>query len=116
MLLGQLFAEMRRYADAVASIQSALARSPGDMRAQMELARVLEDAGQVQPAIAAYSRVLVTAPDDVDALLARALLAAEHGEAEAAIADLDDAVRLRPELAGDPRVLAARRRAQERLS
>ena len=85
------------------------------MRAQMELARVLEDAGQVQPAIAAYSRVLVTAPDDVDALLARARLAASHGDADTALADVDDAVRLRPALADDAEVQAIRRRAGERL-
>lgn len=112
--LGRLYAERRRHADAVEAFQGALQRLRGDLATQLDLARVLVDAGQPQAALAAYGQVLVAAPETVDALVGRAAVMADHGDPDLALADLDNAVRLRPELAEDPGVVSLRARAHAR--
>lgn len=105
--LGQLSRDRHRFADAIQAFQGATSRLPDDVDIRLGLAQALSEAGQSVAAQGEYTNILTTAPNTVEALVGRGILAAEHGDPSAALADLDSAVRQRPDLADDPRVRAA---------
>jgi tetratricopeptide (TPR) repeat protein len=118
--LGRLLIEQGRLVDAVATLQGAVQRLDGDARAHVDLARALRLTGQLGAALGQYNTALNVTPGNVEALLGRAVVYAEMGDPASALRDLDDAVRLQPELAERPdvteirtRATAAQRRSQE---
>lgn len=113
--LGQMYAERGRFVDAVNALRSALVRLQGDFDIRMSLAEALRGAGQPQAALGEYGWLLTVAPETVEALVGRGTINAEHGDPASALVDLDNAIRLQPELANRPDVESARERASARL-
>lgn len=118
--LGRLHMDRGRFVDAIRDLRSALERLPQDLAVRLDFARALHGSGQAQAAMAEYSRVLgsVSADDRqtrIEALVERGLICADKGDPVSALRDLDDAVRLRPELAGREDVVSARARAHQRM-
>lgn len=114
--LGRLYMETARFADAVGALQGAVTRVPGDLDLHMDLARALSDAGQPQAAVGEYGTLLTVAPESVEALVGRGVVSASYGDAFSAVADLENAIRLRPELADRDDVTAALAHARARLT
>jgi tetratricopeptide (TPR) repeat protein len=117
--LGRLHLERGRFADAVRDLRSALERLPRDVDIRLQFARALRSSGQPRAALAEYTAVITAAPADareqrVEALVGRGTLEVEHGDPVSALRDLDDAIRLQPDLATRPDVIAARSRAMAR--
>jgi Flp pilus assembly protein TadD len=113
--LGRILLRRGRYADAVAQLQGAEARLPGDLAVQVDLARALRRSGQLWAATAVLGAALTVAPDSVDALVERGLIRIDTGEFSYALEDLDSAVRLRPHLGQQPEIRSARAFALARL-
>jgi tetratricopeptide (TPR) repeat protein len=114
--LGRLLRERGRTVDAVDALQAAINRAPGDLDLRLDLARALSDSGQAQAAISQYGSLLTIAPDSVEAMIERAAISVRQADPAAALADLDNAVRLDPEVAERPDVVTIRSqaRAQQR--
>ena len=113
--LGGILLRRGRHAEAVAYLQGAQARLPGDMAVQVELARALRDAGQLWAATAVLGAALTVDPGTVDALVERGLIGIETGEFSSALQDLDNAIRLRPSVGQRSEIRSARRLAHARL-
>jgi tetratricopeptide (TPR) repeat protein len=114
--LGRLLLERGRYADAVAELRSALDRLRGDPEVRLAYARALGSSGQLQAAFGEYTTVLASASDEareerVEALIERGKVSVERGDTKAGLRDLEDAIRLAPELAARADVVSARARA-----
>jgi hypothetical protein len=106
--LGRILLRRGRYADAVAQLQGAEARLPGDLAVQVDLARALRRSGQLWAATAVLGAALTIAPDTVDALVERGLIRIETREFSYALDDLDNAVRLRPDVGQQADIRSAR--------
>lgn len=113
--LGRILLRRGRYTEAVAQLQGAEARQPGDLAIQLDLARALRDSGQLWAATAVLGATLTVAPGSVEALLERGLIRIETGEFSHALDDLDSAVRLRPSIGEQAEVQSARATARARL-
>jgi len=101
MLLGR-----GRFADAAAVLKAALTRV-NDPDARLDLARAFHRMGQYPAALAMVNQVLIVAPGRADALAERGrVLVAGPAPAEA-VADLETALRMRPDLGADPAIRAA---------
>ncbi|MBL7624865.1 tetratricopeptide repeat protein [Frankia sp. AgB1.8] len=109
--IGQVLKREGRYAAAVADLQGAVARLPGNRSFRVELAHALWQAGQLRGAEGEYGGVLTYAPDEENALTGRGELRTELGEFAGALDDLDNLARLKPAAAAQPAVRAARARA-----
>jgi tetratricopeptide (TPR) repeat protein len=95
--LGQLFLDQKRLDDAIAELQTVVARHPNDFDARLRLAGALsEKKDRMNDAIAEYEAAAkIGAPDpDVETTLANLLL--EQGRMEEAIRYYRDVVRLQP--------------------
>jgi tetratricopeptide (TPR) repeat protein len=95
--LGQLFLDQKRLDDAIAELQTVVARHPNDVDARLRLAGALsEKKDRMNDAIAEYEAAAkIGAPDpDVETTLANLLL--EQGRMEEAIRYYRDVVRLQP--------------------
>jgi hypothetical protein len=112
--LGRFLLARRRYPDAANALQAAAARQAGDVDLRVDQARALWHAGGAQAAMGVLNAALMIAAGHVEALVLRGQIAAELGDSAAALADLNSAVRLRPAVAAQPEVIAARRRARSR--
>ena len=84
--IGDVALELRRWSDATASYQAALAREPGDGRAVLGLARAYEGAGKKAEATQARARLAKLWPH-ADRLPAAAGLVSTAGSADPAPAD-----------------------------
>lgn len=94
--IGHIHAMRGRYAAALQELQSAVARLPGDLGLQTELAKALWGAGQPQAAAAVFGAVLTVEPDSPEALAGRGQIRAESGDASSALDDLRTLRRVRP--------------------
>ena len=95
--LGQLFLDQKRLDDAIAELQTVVARHPNDVDARLRLAGAFsEKKDRMNDAIAEYEAAAkIGAPDpDVETTLANLLL--EQGRMEEAIRYYRDVVRLQP--------------------
>lgn len=106
--VGALRLRRRECAAAVKDLQGAVARLPGDLTAQIELARAFSCLGQLQASVGLYSGVLTIAPESAEALSGRGQIRADLGEAAIALDDLDRLVALHPEHGQHPGVRSAR--------
>lgn len=113
--LGRLLLDNERAADAADALGQATARLPGDVELRTLHARALWRAGQPQAAIGVLTATLSIELAYAPALALRGVIQAEAGPTTAAIADLEQAIRIDPELAADPEVVAARELALRRL-
>ncbi|MDD5298852.1 MAG: tetratricopeptide repeat protein, partial [Rhodocyclaceae bacterium] len=66
-MLGVVFKQMRRSAEALAPMQKAVAMSPGDAQAHCNLGVILQDMGRMNEAEASYRRALQVKPDFAEA-------------------------------------------------
>lgn len=105
--IGQLHALQGHYAAALEDLQSAVARVPGDLVLQTDLANVLWRAGQARAAVAVFGTVLTVEPDFAEALAGRGQISAENGNASSALDDLRALQRLRPSLGRQPELRSA---------
>lgn len=102
---GRLSLARGRHAAAAADLQAAIARIPGDLAVQTDLARALWHNGQQLAALAVLNSVLAHDGALTEALRARGEILADRGEAESALKDLNlDRVRHHQ----DPSTQAAR--------
>ncbi len=106
--IGQLLLVRGRYPDAVDALQAAVTRLPGDLTVQVALARALWSSGQPQAAAAVLGTVLTIAPDEADALSVRGQIHVELNETVSAFQDLENLLRLRPDIGRRAEVRAAR--------
>ena len=74
-----------RPAEAMALLEEAVARDPGDLRARLDLAELLRGQGRLDAAEAGYRAVLEQAPRQFHALLGLGLSARRRGEFRAAL-------------------------------
>jgi tetratricopeptide (TPR) repeat protein len=96
------------YRDVVTIWRDAVAHQPNNVRATINLGCALEDAGQREQAIAQFEHALEIDPQNPDAGLAHRSLGlawANLSQPEKAIPHLEQAMRLRPDVAKDHRVL-----------
>jgi Flp pilus assembly protein TadD len=105
----------QRYGAAASELQAASTKLTGDVDLRVDLARAYWRGGQHQAATAVLGTALTISPAHVDALVLRGRVGAEAGDPESALEDLANAARLRPSVAREPEVLAARERARDRL-
>ncbi len=87
------------YSSQIAMWRETVRVSPGNPRAQYDLARSLEAAGQVQDAIAHYQTAIRLRPTYVEALNNLGHVLAISGKAEEASPYLEKAIALQPDLA-----------------
>jgi tetratricopeptide (TPR) repeat protein len=108
--LGSLLFDRGHYAAAVEEWQAAVARLPGDLAVQIELANALSHSGQPRAAIAVYTTVLNLAPESAEALAGRGQLLADSDprQAPSALQDLDLLAALHPDHARHPQIRSAR--------
>jgi tetratricopeptide (TPR) repeat protein len=114
--LGRLLLERGRYADAVAELRSAVERLRGDVDVRLAYAGALRSSGQIQAAFGEYTTVIASAPDEarherVEALIERGKISVERSDATTGLRDLEDAIRLEPEVTTRSDVIAARAQA-----
>jgi hypothetical protein len=100
--IGQLHARQGEWAAALEDLQSAVARVPGDLALQTDLANVLWRNGQSHAAAAVFGTVLTVEPEFAEALAGRAQISAEAGNASLALDDLQALQRLRPSMGRQP--------------
>lgn len=100
--IGQLHARQGEWAAALEDLQSAVARVPGDLALQTDLANVLWRTGQAHAAVAVFGTVLTVEPEFAQALAGRAQISAENGSASSALDDLQALQRLRPSMGRQP--------------
>jgi tetratricopeptide (TPR) repeat protein len=100
--IGQLHARQGEWAAALEDLQSAVARVPGDLALQTDLAHVLWQTGQAHAAVAVFGTVLTVEPEFAEALAGRAQISAEKGNASSALDDLQALQRLRPSMGRQP--------------
>ena len=105
--IGQLHALQGHYAAALEDLQSAVARVPGDLALQTDLANVLWRTGQARAAVAVFGTVLTVEPDFAEALAGRGQISAEKGNASSALDDLQALQRLRPSMGQQPELRSA---------
>lgn len=105
--IGRIHARQRHYIAALEDLQSAVARSPGDMTLRTELAKVLWRQGQARAAAAVLGTVLSVEPGSPEALAERAQICAERGDASSALDDLRVLLRIRPSMSVRPEVRSA---------
>jgi len=98
ILLGESQRLAGRPADAVRTLEEAIARDGREPAAHVSLGRALVAAGQREEAVAAFDRALALQPDDAEALSALADLAIERGDLTTARRQLE---RLRARDPGD---------------
>jgi tetratricopeptide (TPR) repeat protein len=106
--VGALRLKQGQYAAAVKEWQGAMARLPGDLDVQVDLARAFSCSGQLQAAVAVYSGVLTVAPESADALSGRGQIRADLGDAATALEDLNRLTALHPRYEQHPDVRSAR--------
>jgi tetratricopeptide (TPR) repeat protein len=83
--LAVLLARAGRPAEAEAQLRAAIARSPGSMRAHMQLGAVLGGQGRFGESVAVYQEAVRLAPRSVDAYAALADGQAKAGDFDQAI-------------------------------
>jgi tetratricopeptide (TPR) repeat protein len=105
--IGQLHARQGQYAAALEDLQSAVARVPGDLALQTDLANVLWRIGQAHAAVAVFGTVLTVEPEFTEALAGRGQISAENGNASSALDDLRALQRLRPSMGRQPELRSA---------
>jgi tetratricopeptide (TPR) repeat protein len=105
--IGQLHARQENFAAALEDLQSAVARVPGDLALQTDLANVLWRTGQAHAAVAVFGTVLTVEPGFAEALAGRAQISAENGNASSALDDLQALQRLRPSMGRQPELRSA---------
>lgn len=105
--IGRLHAQQGRIEAAIEDLQSAVARLPGDLILQTELAKALRSAGQAQAAAAVFGTVLTIKPDFPDALAGRGEIQADRGNALAALDDLRLLRQVQPNLSTQPGLRSA---------
>jgi tetratricopeptide (TPR) repeat protein len=86
---GRLCLARGRHTEAVADLQGAIARLPGDLAIQTDLALALWHNGQQHSALAVLNSVLALDSNLVAALLVRGGILADMGNTEGALRDLD---------------------------
>jgi tetratricopeptide (TPR) repeat protein len=101
--VGQMLLAQGETANAVAELEAAIRRMPGDLLMQTELATALWQLGEGRAAVAVLTSILAIDGGNTDALQARGEILADLGDAREAMLDLD---RQRGE--GNPAVTAAR--------
>jgi tetratricopeptide (TPR) repeat protein len=105
--IGKMHARQGLYLAALAELQAAVTRLPGDPELHTELATVLWRTGQSQAASAVFGTVLTVEPDSAGALAGRGQIRAERGNAYEALEDLMALQRLRPRASLKPEVRSA---------
>jgi tetratricopeptide (TPR) repeat protein len=116
MATGRLLGAIGNYSEALGVMQAAVARLGGDHPVQVELARVLWSAGQLEAATAVLSTVLALAPDQAQALADRGQIRVDRDDPVSALDDLDSLIRLRPDIGRRADVRAARALALAHLN
>ncbi|MGH8905185.1 MAG: tetratricopeptide repeat protein [Egibacteraceae bacterium] len=106
--IGQLLLARGSYLAALNLLQAAVTRLPGDQTVRVMLARALWSSGQLRPAAAVLSDALKIAPDEAEALSLRGQILVELMDPVSAFKDLDNLVRLRPDIGRYAEVRAAR--------
>jgi tetratricopeptide (TPR) repeat protein len=94
--LGNLHAEAREHAEAIAAYREALRARPGYYRAAFNLANTLGAAGRWEEAERAWLAAREIAPDDPDAAVNRAVALLHLGREEEAVAGFQRALALEP--------------------
>ncbi len=98
-MLGFLKAQQGCYEDAIALLNKAVKRNPGDLSARAHHAHALMAGRHFDAALAAYDRVLAAQPDNFEALYNRGVILSQQGRFEEALAALDAALGAAPHVA-----------------
>lgn len=98
--LGNALRELRRFDDALASLDRAIALQPATVPAHYNRAVTLAELGRHDEALAGYDRVIALRPDHVDAHRNRGTTLRKLGRLVDALKSLDKAVALKPDDAG----------------
>jgi tetratricopeptide (TPR) repeat protein len=105
--IGQLHARRGEHMAALEDLQSAVARVPGDLALQADLAHALWRTGQAHAAVAVFGTVLTLEPEFAEALAGRGQISAENGNASSALSDFRALRRLRPSMGRQPELRSA---------
>lgn len=114
--IGRLLGASGSYSEALRVLQAAVTRLGGSYPVQVEFARALWSAGQLDAATAVLSTVLSLMPDEAQALADRGQISVDRDDPVSALEDLDSLDRLRPDIGRRADVRAARALALARLS
>jgi protein O-GlcNAc transferase len=93
---GNMLRKQRRYADALASYEEAIAREPHHIDAFLQRGNALQALARFAEALASYDRVIALKPDHADAFYNRGIALKELRRLDEAIASYEAAIALKP--------------------
>jgi lipoprotein NlpI len=93
---GNVYADQRRFEEAMADYEAALALAPDLVEAHLSRGRLYEEGGLYDQAIADYAAIVALQPKEPAAYDARARAYFEAGQLKAALADFNTAISLAP--------------------